>query len=60
MKKFWCLVYIISWSKKVLIHSRIEITWVDDVSIVKYHEKKNHPQITYFTLTHNGNQACAL
>ena len=35
MSNFWYLVYDISWYKKVLINSEIEITWVEDVYIVK-------------------------
>ena len=38
-------VHVISWNKKEQNHSELEITWVDDVSIAKLHEIKNHPQI---------------
>ena len=35
IKKFWYLVYINSWTKKVLTHSELKITWAGDISIVK-------------------------
>ena len=40
----WYLVYVISWNKKVLT-CELEIKRVVDISNVKWHERKNHPQI---------------
>ena len=52
------LVYIISWNKKVLTHSELKITRIEDVSIVKQGEIKNHPHIKpYFMLTNYESQA---
>ena len=52
-RTFWYLVYVISWNK-VLTHCEFEIIRVEAVSIVKWNEIKNDPQILVHLLSCNS------
>ena len=43
-KNVWYLVWHISWNKKVLTHSELEITWAEDISLENEIKNKDHYQ----------------
>ena len=59
IKKFWYLVNVISWSKKVLSHRWAwnNMSWVCFHCEIKWIKKSSsNISLSYFMLTHNGNQ----